>query len=51
MRKQANSSNHLSHNRLAVKGSMISSHGLSKMKLSMHENTVYEGDSIKSSQY
>lgn len=28
-----------------------SSHGLSKMSLSMHENTVYENDSVTSSQY
>ena len=28
-----------------------SAHGLSKMSLSMHENTVYENDSVTSSQY
>jgi hypothetical protein len=47
-------SNHLSSQSLFGRGDSQhdqSSHGLSKMSLSMHENTVYENDSVTSSQY
>jgi outer membrane protein assembly factor BamB len=51
-RKQANTSNHLSLQSFGREPQHDqSSHGLSKMNLSMHENTVYEGDSVTSSQY